>query len=150
MENAIKNQIETASEPVYSNEWIDIIIPLTGSNMPEKFKTAIAYMIGRRIAQKLTYNPIDNGVTTIDDRKLHGEIALELKMNPHGTFENAFTLHYYGKERNTTYFHEEHTFFTDELPHDYVYLYRKKALRKLKKVCNEGLKLLPFYSVSAE
>ena len=146
MENVVENQ----TEQIYSNEWIDITIPLTGSNMPENFKTAIAYMIGRRIAQKLTYNPINKGVTVIKDCKLHSEIALELRMNPHGTFENTFTLHYYGKEGDMTYYHEQHTFFTDELPNDYVYLYRKKALRKLKKVCNEGLKLLPFYSISAE
>lgn len=148
MENVIENQTQT--ETVYSNEWIDITIPLTGSNMPEKFKTTIAYMIGRRIAQRLSYDPINKGVTEINDRKLHGEIALELRMKPHGTFENTFILHYYGKEGNMTYFHEEHTFYTDELPNDYVYLYRKKALRKLKKLCKEGLKHLPFYSISAE
>lgn len=148
MENTVEKQTQT--EPVYSNEWIDITIPLTGNNMPKEFKTTIAYMIGRRIAQTLTYNPIDNGVATIDDRKLHGEIALELRMNPHGTFEDTFTLHYYGKGHNGTYYHEEHTFYANALPHDYVYLYRKKALRKLKRLCKEGLKYLPFYSISTE
>ncbi len=118
MENVVENQTQTWT--VYSNDWIDVTIPLTGSNMPEKFKTAIAYMIGRRIAQRLTHDPINKGVTEINDRKLHGEIALELRMNPHGTFEDTFTLHYYGKEGNMTYYHETHTFFTDELPNDYA------------------------------
>lgn len=145
MENVVEKQTQT--ETVYSNEWIDIIIPLTVSNMPEKFK---AYMVGRRITQRPTANPLNKGVTVIKDCKLHSEIALELRMNPHGTFENTLILHYYGKESDMTYYHEQHTFFTDELPNDYVYLYRKEALRKLKKVCNEGLKLLPFYSISAE
>lgn len=136
MENVVKNQTET----VYSNEWYKVTIPLTGNNMPWEFRDFVADSVSGHIKQLIIDEPLINGITHIAETNLTGKLSLTLTLNSDGTFTDTFELHYLCTSpisRNN--YEHSRTFHTYNIPIDCTALYRKKALRKLKKLCRKGL-----------
>lgn len=147
MENVVENQTET----VYSNEWCKVTIPLTGENMPYKFKEFVADSVSGHIKRLIADDPFTNGVTHITQTDFTGNLFLTLTLNSDGTFTNFFELRYCctnpinrNKYENCCIFH------TSVIDVYHIALYRKKALRKLKKLCRKGLNKMRCDSVSTE
>lgn len=138
MENVIENQTKT--ETVYSNEWCKVTIPLTGKNMPDLFKNFVADSVSGHIKRLIANDPFTNGVTHIAENNITGNLFLTLTLNSDGTFTDIFELRYCcthpinrNKCENCRIVHAY------DIGIYYIVLYRKKALRKLKRLCNKGL-----------
>lgn len=136
----------TASE-IFKNDYITVEIPLTGKNLPTVFKDFVVECItqdaGRDILNDadLLTELLENG--SVDTTLRGGELFLSLQIGADGKFSGCTTLIYahYDKDnqkppisrvsRKVRYF---------ENTYGYGDLYRKKALRVLKRRIKKGLK----------
>ncbi len=149
MENVVENQIQT--ETVYSNEWYKIIIPLTGNYMPFEFKMFVADSVSGHIKRLIVDKPFTNGVTHITKTDLTGSLFLTLTLNSDGTFTDTFELRYCCTDPiNRNKYENCRIFHAYDIGMCYIVTYRKKALRKLKKLCRKGLNKMRCDSVSTE
>lgn len=136
MENVVENQTET----VYSNEWYKVTIPLTGNNMPYKFKEFVADSVSEHIKRLIADEPFTNGVTHISQTDLTGSLFLTLTLNSDGTFTDTFELHYCCTEPiNRNKYENCRIFQAYDMGVYHIVLYRIKALRKLRRLCGKGL-----------
>lgn len=138
----------TASE-IFKNDYITVEIPLTGKNLPTVFKDFVVECItqdaGRDILNDadLLTELLENG--SVDTTLRGGELFLSLQIGADGKFSGCTTLIYahYDEDnqkppisrvsRKVRYF---------ENTYGYGDLYRKKALRVLKRRITKGLKQL--------
>lgn len=136
----------TASE-IFKDDYITIEIPLTGKNLPTVFKDFVVECItqdaGRDILDDadLLTELLENG--SVDTTLRGGELFLSLQIGADGKFSGRTTLIYahYDEDnqkppisrvsRKVRYF---------ENTYSYNDLYRKKALRVLKRRIKKGLK----------
>ena len=136
----------TASE-IFKNDYITVEIPLTGKNLPTVFKDFVVECItqdaGRDILNddELFTELLENG--SVDTTLRGGELFLSLQIGADGKFSGRTTLIYahYDEDnqkppisrvsRKVRYF---------ENTYGYGDLYRKKALRVLKRRITKGLK----------
>lgn len=136
----------TASE-IFKNDYITVEIPLTGKNLPTVFKDFVVECItqdaGRNILNddELFTELLENG--SVDTTLRGGELFLSLQIGADGKFSGCTTLIYahYDEDnhkppisrvsRKVRYF---------ENTYGYGDLYRKKALRVLKRRIKKGLK----------
>lgn len=136
----------TASE-IFKDDYITIEIPLTGKNLPTVFKDFVVECItqdaGRDILNDadLLTELLENG--SVDTTLRGGELFLSLQIGADGKFSGRTTLIYahYDEDnqkppisrvsRKVRYF---------ENTYGYGDLYRKKALRVLKRRIKKGLK----------
>lgn len=136
----------TASE-IFKNDYITVEIPLTGKNLPTVFKDFVVECItqdaGRDILNDadLLTELLENG--SVDTTLRGGELFLSLQIGADGKFSGRTTLIYahYDEDnqkppisrvsRKVRYF---------ENTYGYGDLYRKKALRVLKRRIKKGLK----------
>lgn len=136
----------TASE-IFKNDYITVEIPLTGKNLPTVFKDFVVECItqdaGRDILNddELFTELLENG--SVDTTLRGGELFLSLQIGADGKFSGCMTLIYahYDEDnqkppisrvsRKVRYF---------ENTYGYGDLYRKKALRVLKRRITKGLK----------
>lgn len=136
----------TASE-IFKNDYITVEIPLTGKNLPTIFKDFVVECItqdaGRDILNDddLLTELLENG--SVDTTLRGGELFLSLQIGADGKFSGCTTLIYahYDEDnqkppisrvsRKVRYF---------ENTYGYGDLYRKKALRVLKRRIKKGLK----------
>ena len=141
MENDVLNF--TASE-IFKDDYITIEIPLTGKNMPIVFKGFVAECVTQDIRRNILDDDADlltelleNG--SVDTTLKAGQISLLLKLDTDGKFSENMTLiyTYYENNRKATIFRDIKYF---ELTYSYNDLYRKKALRVLKRRITKGLK----------
>ncbi len=133
----------TASE-IFKDDYITIEIPLTGKNMPIVFKGFVAECVTQDIRRNILDDDADlltelleNG--SVDTTLKTGQISLILKLDADGKFSEDMTLiyTYYENNRKATIFRDIKYF---ELTYSYNDLYRKKALRVLKRRITKGLK----------
>lgn len=133
----------TASE-IFKDDYITIEIPLTGKNMPIVFKGFVAECVTQDIRRNILDDDADlltellkNG--SVDTTLKAGQISLLLKLDTDGKFSENMTLiyTYYENNRKATIFRDIKYF---ELTYSYNDLYRKKALRVLKRRITKGLK----------
>lgn len=132
----------TASE-IFKNDYITIEIPLTGKNMPIVFKSFVAECVTQDIRRNILDDAdlltelLENG--SVDTTLKAGQISLLLKIDADGKFSEDMTLiyTYYENNRKATIFRDIKYF---ELTYSYNDLYRKKALRVLKRRITKGLK----------
>lgn len=137
----------TASE-IFKDDYITIEIPLTGKNMPIVFKGFVAECVTQDIRRNILDDDADlltelleNG--SVDTTLRGGELFLSLQIGADGKFSGCTTLIYahYDEDnqkppisrvsRKVRYF---------ENTYGYGDLYRKKALRVLKRRIKKGLK----------
>lgn len=136
MENMIENQTET----VYSNEWCKVTIPLTGENMPLLFKEFVADSVSGHIKRLIADEPFTNGVTHIAQTDLTGSLFLTLTLNSNGTFTDTFELRYCCTDPiNRNKYENCRIFHAYDMGVYHIVLYRIKALRKLRRLCDKGL-----------
>ncbi len=133
----------TASE-IFKDDYITIEIPLTGKNMPIVFKGFVAECVTQDIRRNILDDDADlltellkNG--SVNTTLKTGQISLLLKIDADGKFSENMTLiyTYYENNRKATIFRDIKYF---ELTYSYNDLYRKKALRVLKRRITKGLK----------
>ena len=133
----------TASE-IFKDDYITIEIPLTGKNMPIVFKGFVAECVTQDIRRNILDDDavlltelLENG--SVNTTLKTGQISLLLKIDADGKFSENMTLiyTYYENNRKATIFRDIKYF---ELTYSYNDLYRKKALRVLKRRITKGLK----------
>lgn len=135
----------TASE-IFKDDYITIEIPLTGKNMPIVFKGFVAECVTQDIRRNILDDDADLLTELLENGLVNttlktGQISLLLKIDADGKFSENMTLiyTYYENNRKATIFREIKYF---ELTYSYNDLYRKKALRVLKRRITKGLKQL--------
>lgn len=135
----------TASE-IFKDDYITIEIPLTGKNMPIVFKGFVAECVTQDIRRNILDDDADLLTELLENGLVNttlktGQISLLLKIDADGKFSENMTLiyTYYENNRKATIFRDIKHF---ELTYSYNDLYRKKALRVLKRRITKGLKQL--------
>jgi hypothetical protein len=135
----------TASE-IFKDDYITIEIPLTGKNMPIVFKGFVAECVTQDIRRNILDDDADLLTELLENGLVNttlktGQISLLLKIDADGKFSENMTLiyTYYENNRKATIFRDIKYF---ELTYSYNDLYRKKALRVLKRRITKGLKQL--------
>ncbi len=123
------------SDMVFTNEGIKISIPLTGKVMPIEFKNVILDDMSIMLSTQITDDIFTNGYTEINKPIVLNKIELVMTIKPDGTFENKFELVHHHKPHSSI----KHSFLTCSIPLPYLSLYRKKALRTLKRMCLKAL-----------
>ena len=136
----------TASE-IFKNDYITVEIPLTGKNLPTVFKDFVVECVTQDIRRNILDDAdlltelLENG--SVDTTLRGGELFLSLQIGADGKFSGRTTLIYahYDEDnqkppisrvsRKVRYF---------ENTYGYGDLYRKKALRVLKRRITKGLK----------
>lgn len=136
----------TASE-IFKNDYITVEIPLTGKNLPTVFKDFVVECVTQDIRRNILDDAdlltelLENG--SVDTTLRGGELFLSLQIGADGKFSGRTTLIYahYDEDnqkppisrvsRKVRYF---------ENTYSYNDLYRKKALRVLKRRIKKGLK----------
>ncbi len=133
----------TASE-IFKDDYITIEIPLTGKNMPIVFKGFVAECVTQDIRRNILDDDADLLTELLENGSVNttlktGQISLLLKIDADGKFSENMTLiyTYYENNRKATIFRDIKYF---ELTYSYNDLYRKKALRVLKRRITKGLK----------
>lgn len=133
----------TASE-IFKDDYITIEIPLTGKNMPIVFKGFVAECVTQDIRRNILDDDADLLSELLENGSVNttlktGQISLLLKIDADGKFSENMTLiyTYYENNRKATIFRDIKYF---ELTYSYNDLYRKKALRVLKRRITKGLK----------
>ena len=133
----------TASE-IFKDDYITIEIPLTGKNMPIVFKSFVAECVTQDIRRNILDDDADLLTELLENGSVNttlktGQISLLLKIDADGKFSENMTLiyTYYENNRKATIFRDIKYF---ELTYSYNDLYRKKALRVLKRRITKGLK----------
>lgn len=121
---------------IYANTDIKVSVPLTGKVLPTEFKNMICDCIARDYSNVISDELLANGFT--DTRIERGSISILLTINKDGTFSDELILEY--KCVNSPYSTIHHRFMPYDIPRDYVALFRKKALRILKRRSEKGLK----------
>lgn len=135
----------TASE-IFKDDYITIEIPLTGKNMPIVFKGFVTECVTQDIRRNILDDDADLLTELLENGLVNttlktGQISLLLKIDADGKFSENMTLiyTYYENNRKATIFRDIKYF---ELTYSYNDLYRKKALRVLKRRITKGLKQL--------
>ena len=136
----------TASE-IFKNDYITVEIPLTGKNLPTVFKDFVVECVTQDIRRNILDDAdlltelLENG--SVDTTLRGSELFLSLQIGADGKFAGRTTLIYahYDEDnqkppisrvsRKVRYF---------ENTYGYGDLYRKKALRVLKRRIKKGLK----------
>lgn len=133
----------TASE-IFKDDYITIEIPLTGKNMPIVFKGFVAECVTQDIRRNILDDDADLLTELLENGSVNttlktGQISLLLKIDADGKFSENMTLiyTYYENNRKATIFRDIKYF---DLTYSYNDLYRKKALRVLKRRITKGLK----------
>lgn len=141
----------TASE-IFKNDYITVEIPLTGKNLPTVFKDFVVECItqdaGRNILNddELFTELLDNGLLengSVDTTLRGGELFLSLQIGADGKFAGCTTLiytHYDIDNQKPPISRVSRKVRCFENTYGYGDLYRKKALRVLKRRIKKGLK----------
>lgn len=132
----------TASE-IFKNDYITVEIPLTGKNLPTVFKDFVVECVTQNTKRDILNDDelfaelLENG--SVNTTLKAGQISLLLKIDADGKFSEDMTLiyTYYENNRKATIFRDIKYF---EFTYSYNDLYRKKALRVLKRRIKKGLK----------
>ncbi len=136
----------TASE-IFKNDYITVEIPLTGKNLPTVFKDFVVECItqdaGRDILNDadLLTELLENG--SVDTTLRGGELFLSLQIGADGKFSGRTTLiytHYDMDNQKPPISRVSRKVRYFENTYGYGDLYRKKALRVLKRRIMKGLK----------
>ena len=122
------------SDIVYHNDNIKITMSLTGKILPLEFKHRLRDDISTELSKEITDDFFNHGVATLGEIRLN-KIELVMTINADGTFTDEFELIYHDNPHRTSH----HRFKDYDFPLPYISIYRKKALRILKRICQKGL-----------
>lgn len=136
----------TASE-IFKNDYITVEIPLTGKNLPTVFKDFVVECITQNTKRDILNDDelftelLENG--SVDTTLRGGELFLSLQIGADGKFSGCTTLiytHYDMDNQKPPISRVSRKVRYFENTYGYGDLYRKKALRVLKRRIKKGLK----------
>ena len=130
------NHKKFTTNMVFGNDGIAITIPLTGQCMPTEFKNVIRNDVSAQLSTVLTDDFFINGYTYVNHSIRTHRIELTMTVNSDGIFKDEFVLTFYIMPHKM----REHRFDTRNISRTYTNLYRKKALKILKRMSKKGLK----------